>query len=235
MKHNICIIPARGGSKRIPEKNIKAFNGKPIIAYSIEAAIQSKCFERVIVSTDDSKIADIAREYGAEVPWLRSAETANDHAPIIDAIIEVLEQLEYKVKGYENLCCILPTAPFVSPKKIIESHTMLIQENYSAIFPVVEFSYPIHRALQMDDANKVSMITPENMFKRSQDLPKSYHDVGQYYWIKIAAAVQEKTFLVENCGGIAINPLESQDIDTLDDWALAEIKYQKYMQGDTTS
>jgi len=180
---SIAIIPARGGSKRIPRKNIKNFLGKPIIAYSIEAALQCGLFDVVMVSTDDKEIADIAEEYGAEVPFLRSRENSNDFAGISEVCIEVISKYWCSDIYFDCACCILPTAPFIERKRLIEAAEMLASGRFDCIFTVVEYSYPIQRSLKMDNGF-ITMKWPENFYKRSQDLEKTYHDAGQFYLIK---------------------------------------------------
>ena len=177
---NIAIIPARSGSKRIPDKNIRPFLGKPIIAYSIKSAIDSGIFDSVMVSTDSDEIAKTAKEYGAEVPFLRSAKNANDHATLSNVLIEVIHCYKLKGKEYDNICCILPTAPFITGNKIKKGFERLISKKLQSVFPVIEFSYPIQRCLAFDEG-KIKMVWNEFLNSRSQDLPKRFHDTGQYY------------------------------------------------------
>ncbi len=223
---NIAIIPARGGSKRIPRKNIKEFCGKPIIAYSIEAALKSDLFDEVMVSTDDEEIAEVAIKYGAKVPFFRSVDNSNDYATLVDVLLEVINQ--YGVAGIEieNICCILPTAPLISSKRIVESFDLMENKKYASIFPVLEYSYPIQRSLIKNTDGLIRMAWPENTSVRSQDLEKHYHDSGQFYWIKQKSLISEKTVFTTNTGVVELSQLEVQDIDTLDDWKMAEIKYQ---------
>lgn len=225
----VAIIPARGGSKRIPRKNIRPFLGKPIIAYSIEAAINSSIFDRVIVSTDDTEIADVAKQFGAEVPQLRSHQSATDHAPIIDVVLEVLEQLKQN-EGLEPnyLCCIFATAPFVNDSRLSTSFRLMEENRKDGIFPVVEYSYPIQRSLEVKSDNSIGMVWPEHLLSRSQDLPPRFHDSGQYYWAKTGSVVSEQTLFVRNCMAEHISPLQAQDIDVEDDWLLAELKYKAF-------
>lgn len=222
---NIAIIPARGGSKRIPRKNVKNFLGKPIIAYSIEAALNTKIFDEVMVSTDDNEIAGIAIKYGASVPFFRNTKTANDHANITDVLEEVLEEYKKINQEFKYGCCILATAPFVSEKNLIESFNLLKSLEFISVFPVVKFSYPIQRALKIKN-NKVAMIWPENYFKRSQDLESGFHDAGQFYWFEVKEFLKEQKIFTENSGVIELSELEAQDIDTLEDWKIAELKYK---------
>ena len=180
---NLAIIPARGGSKRIPRKNIKSFFGKPIIAYSIEAAISSGLFEEVMVSTDDDEIAKIAVEYGAKIPFMRSKTNSDDYATTMDVINEVLKNYEEKQKKiFTYTCCIYPTAPLLQIKHLEEGFSKLIKHNFTSVFPVVAFGYPVWRGLTIADNGTTSMIWPEYLNSRSQDLQPVYHDAGQWYW-----------------------------------------------------
>lgn len=222
---NLAIIPARGGSKRIPKKNIKHFLGKPIIAYSIEAALKSNLFGEVMVSTDDEKIAKIAMEYGAKVPFLRSKENANDHAILADVIIEVLADYKSVNRSFDSICCILPTAPFVSDKLLVEAYNKMISEDYDSIFPVIEFSFPIQRSLRFDD-EKIEMVWKEHLNSRSQDLEPRFHDSGQFYWVKTRTIIKERKLYTDNSSAILVSSLRAQDIDTDMDWKLAELKYK---------
>jgi len=222
---NIAIIPARGGSKRIIGKNIKDFLGKPIVAYSIEAAINSKLFDEVIVSTDDSEIARVAQKYGANVPFFRSKKNADDFATLSDVVEEVLQEYKNQDIEFQSVCCILPTAPFISVKNLQSSYEKLRVESFDTIFPVLQFSFPIQRCLQIKK-DKVSMVWQEHLNTRSQDLPDRYHDAGQFYWCDTKAFVKSKKLYTENSGAIVISQLEAQDIDTEIDWKLAELKYK---------
>lgn len=221
---NLVIIPARGGSKRIPRKNIKDFLGKPIIAYSIEAALQSGMYDEVMVSTDDEEIAEIAKLYGASVPFYRSPATANDYAVTADVISEVLDCYEQLGKTFDNVTCLYSTAPFVSAKRLKESFDRLTGD-IESVFTCVAYSFPIQRALHMVE-DKIEMIHPENMFARSQDLEPSYHDAGQFYTLTVDFFKKTKSLWGKNTAGIVLSELEVQDLDTLTDWTLAEMKYK---------
>jgi len=223
--NSLAIIPARGGSKRIPGKNIKDFLGKPIIAYSIEAALESGLFDVVIVSTDNTEIAKIAKKYGAEVPFLRSNENADDYATIADVVIEVLDAYKDKEMEFDKFCCILPTAPFVNAEKLKIGLDELISKKLDSVFPVIPFSYPIQRSLEFVGDN-ISMVWDKYLTTRSQDLPSRFHDAGQYYWIRTLTFLREQTLFLKNSGAIVISEIEAQDIDTETDWKLAELKYQ---------
>lgn len=226
----IAIITARGGSKRIPRKNIKDFLGKPILAYSIEAAKASGLFDEVMVSTDDHEIAEIAKSYGASVPFLRSAKTADDYATTSEVLVEVLETYSAQGVEYSHACCIYACAPFVTGKILGEAYNALLAGNYTSIFPYLSFSYPIWRSLRLNDKQQLEMIWPENINARSQDLPVAYHDAGQFYFFDVARFMETKNLLIGSVGGIHLEEINAQDIDTIVDWKLAEIKYQLFHQ-----
>ena len=220
----LCIIPARGGSKRIPGKNIKSFHGKPIIAYSIKAALETNLFDEVMVSTDDEEIAEVAKSFGARVPFVRSAKNADDFAKIIDVLLEVLDKYEERESRFEIICCIYPTAPFVSSEILKKSLGKLQNEHYDAIFPVQRYGHPIQRALKIKEG-KVQMFCPEYMESRSQDLEESFHDAGQFFWFRRRTLQEQKKMWTPNVGAIEIEELQAQDIDNEIDWKLAELKY----------
>ena len=224
-KKRLAIITARGGSKRIPYKNIREFCGRPIIVYSIEAALNSDVFDEVMVSTDDEKIAEIAKEAGAKVPFFRSAETSNDFATTADVILEVLAEYEKQGQNFDSACCIYPTAPFITSDKLKNAVELLESKAYDSVMPVAEFSFPPLRGMVMD-GDKVSYKWEEFSLARSQDLDKIYHDVGQFYVIDIEKFKGAKRLVTQNTGAIVIDELEMQDIDNEVDWKLAELKYQ---------
>lgn len=226
---NLCIIPARGGSKRIPGKNIKDFHGKPIIAYSIEVALDSNLFDNVMVSTDDLEIAEIAQKFGASVPFIRSIKNADDFASTVDVLIEVLEEYKKIEIEFDFGCCIYPTAPFTTKEILKQGYTKLITEKKNSVFPVVPFSYPVWRGLKVLNDGSVRMVWPENLVKRSQDLECMYHDAGQWYWFNTNALFSEKSIFSTNSASIVLNEIEVQDIDSLVDWQIAELKYA-YLQ-----
>ncbi len=223
---NLCIIPARGGSKRIPRKNIKDFLGKPIIAYSIETALQSGLFDEVMVSTDDEEIAQVAKEYGAKVPFMRSRENADDFATTTDVLLEVIAKYENIVKNFEYACCIYPTAPLIKAEKLEMGLDKLQNGHFSTVFPSVEFSYPIWRGLKRTSNEEFKMVWPENLNKRSQDLEKVYHDAGQWYWFSVEAFKKEQKLFGINTSCIVLEATQVQDIDNVVDWKLAELKYE---------
>lgn len=220
---NLCIIPARGGSKRIPRKNIKDFLGKPIIAYSIEAALNSRLFEEVMVSTDDDEIATIAKQYGANVPFLRSANTANDYATTKEVLVEVLNQYQKIGQKFDVLCCLYATAPFVTPENLQECYSH-IGDKYDAAFTMVRYSYPIQRALKLENGF-VKMREPEYKSSRSQDLEPIYHDAGQFYFTHVNK-IEALELWTEHTYGFELSELMVQDLDTEIDWQLAEMKYK---------
>lgn len=222
---NIAIIPARGGSKRIPRKNIRDFLGKPIIAYSIETAIESGIFDEIMVSTDDAEIAEIAKKYGAKVPFLRSSETANDVSTTADVLVEVLNQYKKSGQKFDYGCCIYPCAPFINSNKLKEGLKLMIEKNAQNAIPVVQFSYPIQRALKIE-SGKLSMILQENLNVRSQDLMPTYHDIGQYYCFRVASFLKNPILFSKNTVSIVTPESEVQDIDTEEDWKVAEMKYK---------
>lgn len=226
---SVAIITARGGSKRIPHKNIKGFCGRPIIEYSIRAALDSGVFDTVMVSTDDEKIAQIARDAGAEVPFMRSEKTANDYATTADVIKEVLEAYEKKGKSFTYACCIYPTAPFVTAEKIRMSLEMLKGSHRDCVMPVAAFSFPPLRGMVISDG-KLSYKWEEYALSRSQDLEEIYHDCGQFYTFRVDRFLKSGKIVTGNTGGIIISELEMQDIDNETDWKLAEMKYRLLME-----
>lgn len=219
---NLCIIPARGGSKRIPRKNVKPFMGKPILAYSIENALTTGLFDEVMVSTDDAEIIEVAKQYGASVPFVRSEKTANDYAILADVIQEVVGMYEDRGESFDNVCCLLATCPLVKPSYISDAYEKLIHSDFISVYPVVQFSYPILRSLKMDENGEVAMNWPEYAKTRSQDLAPAYHDSGSFYWHKITPWLKG----LRKGGGIVIEEDLVQDIDTEQDWKMAEMKFQ---------
>ena len=222
----LAIIPARGGSKRILRKNIKLFLGKPIIAYSIEAALKSKLFDEVMVSTDDEEIKEIALKYGAKVPFLRSETNANDFATTAAVINEVLEVYKTKNKLFKYCICIYPTAPFVSSNLLIKAFKKLKKDKLDVVFSVLKYGFPIQRAMKINKEDKVEMVDVSKMNTRSQDLESSFHDAGQFYALNVSAFIKKQKLWTDSTGCIEINELKAQDIDTETDWKLAELKYK---------
>ena len=219
---NLCIIPARGGSKRIPRKNVKSFLGKPMLAYSIETARASGLFEEIMVSTDDNEIAEVACQYGASVPFMRSAETASDFATTADVLKEVLAKYNEQGIEFDNFCCLYATAPLVQSKDLVSAFERLQQSDFTCVYPVVQFSYPIWRCLDLAEDGTMTRHWPEYENSRSQDLPKEYHDTGTFYWYKTREWLAGDI----KVGGIEVDETTIQDIDTETDWKLAEMKYK---------
>jgi len=221
----LAIITARGGSKRIPRKNIKEFCGKPILAYSIEAAVESGLFDTVMVSTDDEEIAEIAKAYGAEVPFYRSAETSNDYATTNDVLLEVLAEYEKRGQCFDMAVCIYPTAPFVTAEKLKAAVEMLSESDADTLIPVVAFSYPPQRAMIVEEGRLVFEY-PQYLDSRSQDLTPHYHDVGQFYVFRTDAFKKNRKLMVGNILPLVVSEMEVQDIDNQTDWEIAEMKYR---------
>lgn len=222
----IAIITARGGSKRIPRKNIKEFMGKPMLAYAIESALSSGIFDEVMVSTDDEEIAAIARRYGANVPFLRSEKTANDFATTYDVLEEVV--LEYRKQGveYDNLCCIYPCVPFLTGEILRNASHAKNEKGAAALMPVVRYSFPIQRAVRVNEEGWLEYREPINASKRSQDLEPSYHDVGMFYMVDTQVLLETKTLVPARTVLFEMDECCVQDIDTDEDWKLAELKYK---------
>ena len=219
----LAIIPARGGSKRIPRKNIRSFLGKPIIGYSIEAALRSELFDEVVVSTDDEEIAEIARGFGASVPFLRNAETADDFATTIDVLREVHSQ--FGILPAEA-CCLYATAPFVTPQLLREGLEKMDEGDLDSVFPVQRFGFPIQRAVRITGANRIAPFYPEHVQTRSQDLEPAYHDCGMFYWYRPERVLAKGRLWTDNSGCVVIAERAAHDIDTEEDWAVAEMKFQ---------
>jgi|TARA_B110001469_G_C9504160_1_gene251581 N-acylneuraminate cytidylyltransferase len=224
----IAIIPARGGSKRIPRKNIKLFLGEPIISYSIRTVLDSNLFDEVMVSTDDKEIAEIALKFGASVPFLRSSENSKDTSTTIDVINEVIFNYKQIGKIFDYTCCIYPCAPFINKEMLLSSFRKLDSKAFDCIFPVIKYGHPIQRALRIIEKNNIEMINPENMQIRTQDFESSFHDLGQFYFFKTAVIISNNKLWNENTSFIELNEMESHDIDTIKDWEVAEFKY-KYL------
>lgn len=226
----IAIITARGGSKRIPGKNIKDFCGKPIIAYSIEAAIQSGIFDEVMVSTDSEEIAEAAKRYGAVVPFMRSERTSNDWATTADVLREVIENYAIQDRKFDAFCCIYPTAPFITAERLRQAREILENEKADSLMPVVRFSFPPQRGLIIENG-RISYKYPEFQNSRSQDLEPMYHDCGQFYFCKTDAFLKYNALVTPDTVSMEMPEEEVQDIDNLSDWELAEVKYRLLMQG----
>lgn len=218
--NNLAIIPARGGSKRIPKKNIRDFKGQPIIGYSINAAISSGLFTEVMVSTDNKEIAAISKSFGANVPFYRSIKNSDDFATLSNVVDEVLNIYEERGICFTNVCCILPTAPFITKELLDKGFKLLIEGNFNSVRPVVEFKYPIQKAYRLL-GSKIEMFDSENINIRSQDFEKAYHDSGLFYWIRANSKLSDG-----NKGAFVIPEHMCHDIDDLEDWKIAEIKHK---------
>ena len=220
----IAIITARGGSKRIPKKNIRSFCGKPIIAYSISAALESGAFDEVMVSTDSEEIAAVARACGASVPFMRSEKTAGDFATTADVLAEVLDTYEERGQTFDSFLCLYPTAPFVTAQRLCEA-AELLDESTVAVVSVVRFSVPPQRSL-VEAGGYLAFRWPENAFSRSQDLEPLYHDAGQFYLVRTEAFCAERTVFPKKTRPLILPEMLVQDIDNEEDWALAEVKWK---------
>ena len=232
---NICVIPARAGSRRIPRKNIKEFNGKPIIAYSIEAALKSNCFSQVIVSTDDDEISEVAKKYGAHVPFVRPDELSNDYVGTIPVIKHTIEWMEDNNNYIENVCCLYATAPFIKSKIISKAYQQLKNSSADYCFSVTSFAFPIQRAIRIVQDNKVDMFYPEHFNTRSQDLEEACHDAGQFYWGKAQAFKAELPLFSEVATPYDLPRYLVQDIDTMEDWIRAEAMHKVLQETEALS
>lgn len=230
MNKPYAIITARGGSKRVPKKNIREFCGKPIIAYSIEAALESKLFENVMISTDSYEIADIGKKYGASVPFMRSEKASDDYADTTDVLNEVIHMYKKQNIYFDTFCCIYPTAPFITAEKLRESYKLLQDPDVYNVIPMVPFSFPPQRGMQIKDDGYLEPVDVKGANSRSQDLPTIYHDCGQFYWMKTKEYLKNDDILNNHTKPFFVPETEVQDIDNETDWHLAEIKY-KFMKG----
>lgn len=231
MPSSVCIITARGGSKRIPRKNVREFCGKPMLAYSVETAVASGIFDVVMVSTDDDEIADVARKYGAEVPFMRSEATSNDYATTADVLREVLSDYGKCGDEFDTMCCLYPTAPFVQVSELKEASAM-IEAGASSVIPVTSFDFPPLRGFRVGEDGSLEYAFPEFAQTRSQDLPEMVHDCGRFYFAKVASFHETGGFITNNTRFLRIPSRLVQDIDTLEDWELAEQKYRAMTQED---
>jgi len=228
----IAVIPARGGSKRIPRKNIKDFCGKPMIVWSIEAAKASGLFDHIIVSTDDSEIAELAKEYGAEVPFIRPTELSDDYIGTGDVVKHAVEWIIKNLGKPEYVCTVYATAPFIKPTDIIKGLKLLQENDCQIVFTVTSFPFPIQRAIKITDNDRVQMFQPENFMTRSQDLEPAYHDAGQFYWAKTDAALNNISAFSLESVPLILPRHQVQDIDTPEDWIRAEQLFQLILNGE---
>ena len=221
----LAVIPARGGSKRIPRKNIRTFCGKPMIAWSIEAALESRCFDRVIVSTDDEEIAEISRRYGAEVPFMRPRELSDDHATTVPVIAHAVNWQSQTGDIPDVVCCLYATAPFVQASDLLQGLNLLETTGCDYAFSVTSYAFPIQRALRIGDNGMTQMYYPEHANTRSQDLDDAWHDAGQFYWGRADAWLAGTAVLSGNSAAVILPRYRVQDIDTLEDWVRAELMF----------
>jgi pseudaminic acid cytidylyltransferase len=222
---SLCIIPARGGSKRIPRKNIKRFSGKPIIAYAIEVAKNSSLFEHIIVSTDDDEIAAVARNFGAETPFKRVRELADDHTPTVPVIASAIEECNSLGWQFDFVCCIYPCVPFINPEDLKDALELLKRSDADYAFPILEYSSTIQRAMRRDLSGRVESVYPDNELVRTQDLEPTYHDAGQFYWGHRSAWLKN-TRIHSSAVGLVIPRTSAVDIDTEQDWIFSEVMYE---------
>ena len=228
LNRNICVIPARGGSKRLPGKNIKEFFGKPVMAYAIKCAQESQLFDQIVVSTDSREIALVAKAYGAEVPFMRSARTSDDHATTMDVLAEVAEMLGKRGDKFDNLLCLYPVTPLVQPESLICGFRMLQGHVDGVVFPVLEYKHPIWRALQIE-SGKGRHIWGDKVNDRTQDSGPTYHDAGQWYWMRRKSIRQGLSFSALSLVPIPTLEALAQDVDTLQDWEMLKLKYQRML------
>lgn len=222
----LAIIPARGGSKRIPRKNIKLFLGRPIIEYSIRAALESGLFNQIIVSTDDEEIAAVARDAGADVPFMRPPELADDHAGTNAVVKHALTWLAAHGRKYDIACCIYATAPFVRADYLREGFAKLESNNCSYVFSVTSFPFPIQRSIRINGSGRIESLFPQYTMIRSQDLEEAYHDAGQFYWGKAEAFLKDVPLFSTASVPVVLPRYLVQDIDTLEDWRRAELMFR---------
>lgn len=227
---NICIIPARGGSKRIPRKNIKLFCGKPMIAWSIEAALQSACFDQVVVSTDDEEIAEVARQHGAQVPFIRPTNLSDDHTGTIPVIQHAIEWCQSQERVPSQVCCLYATAPFVSVDDLRRGLAVLTDTGSDYAFSVTSYAFPIQRAIRITDDDRVQMFNPEHFSTRSQDLEEAWHDAGQFYWGRADAWLAGKPIFSNDAAPVKLPRHRVQDIDTPEDWLRAEWMFKSLQE-----
>lgn len=225
----VAIIPARGGSKRIPRKNIKDFCGRPIIAYSIQAAQKSGLFDRIIVSTDDEEIADVSRQYGAEIPFMRPKKLADDYTGTNAVMKHALEWFRDQGESVQYACCIYATAPFVQAEYLKQGYDKLVSSNKDFVFSVTTFEFPIQRAIKINCNGEIEPFYPERINKRSQDLEEAYHDAGQFYWGKAESYVNGLNVHTAASLSVVMPRYQVQDIDSLEDWRQAELLYKSFL------
>lgn len=229
---NVCIIPARGGSKRIPKKNMREFCGKPMIAHSILAARRSGVFDRILVSTDSEDIAEVARAWGGEVPFMRPEELSDDHASTDAVLLHALQWLAQQDDDVEYACCLYATAPFVQPDFLVQGLKLLEASDSVSAFSVTSFPFPIFRGLKVNEMGHLEMLWPEHRLTRSQDLQETYHDAGQFYWVHVGRYMTLPAIYADDALPVILPRYLVQDIDTEEDWARAELMFQTLEETD---
>jgi N-acylneuraminate cytidylyltransferase len=222
----LAIIPARGGSKRIPRKNIRPFLGKPAISYAIDVAVKTNLFNEVMVSTDDNEIAEVSLALGAKVPFMRSAKNSDDKATLTDVIREVLSEYTRIGKTFNSFCCIYPVTPLLDQKLLINAYSILRDGKFDTVIPIISYSHPIQRALRINHSGKLEMINEEYANTRTQDFQKSYYDAGQFFFMNTKSFLDKWAIFTDNTCGIEVPLLSAQDIDNGEDWRIAEVKYR---------
>ncbi|MBQ6379051.1 MAG: pseudaminic acid cytidylyltransferase [Prevotella sp.] len=233
MKKCLCIIPARGGSKRIPHKNIADFKGAPIISYSIKAVQESGIADEIMVSTDDPVIAEVAKQYGAKVPFLRDASTSNDTAGVAAVLVEVVNEYQKRCMAFEYVLAVYATQPLLKPSNLVKAFEQLsTTKGAESICTVEQYSYPPQRATVIDENGELKQLHPENYYARSQDLQPIYHDCNQFFLFKTYALLRDQKLYTEHTLPFILAESESQDIDTMEDWKLMEMKYDLMHQKD---
>jgi len=232
---NVAILPARSGSKRIPGKNVRVFAGRPILAWAIQAALDSGCFERVVVSTDSEDIAAVARAHGAEAPFLRPAELSDDRTPTAPVVAHALQELAHQGSRHEYCCCVYATAPFLKPEFLRQGLELLRTTGAGSVFSVTTFAFPIFRALRLEQDGRLAMFWPEHEQTRSQDLPTACHDAGQFYWLDCARFLAEPRMYWPDSRPVVLPRWLVQDIDDEEDWATAEAMFQALARRQTPS
>ena len=228
---NLCIIPARGGSKRIPKKNIIDFFGKPMISYAIETALNSKLFDEVMVSTDSSEIAKIAKKFGAKVPFIRSKENATDQSPTIDVLLEVLKYYSSKGEKFNYVCCLYPFTPLITNAILHNTFELIKSNDVSSVFPAVPYSHPVQRGFTINKSGIIDSIDLESLKKRTQSMKKVFHDAGQFYWFRPEILKKTKSIVNSQSKVFEMNQLEVHDVDTLEDLELVKLKYKLLTNG----
>jgi len=228
----VAIIPARGGSKRIPKKNMKMFHGKPIIYYAINTALKSNLFDEVFVSTDNKEIAEFSKKQGAQVPAYRSKKNADDYATTSEVLVEVINYYRAQKKELSTVCCIYPTSPLIKPQDLILALKTFQKQSLEVLISSVRFGFPIQRGFFVFENKEITLIDPTAINKRSQDLAETFHDAGAFYLLNPKTFLKTKSLWKGKIGAYVLSEIQSQDIDTLEDWILAELKYE-YLQSNT--